>query len=125
MANSLGYIEKNIRDYCKEKNVELKSLCEKSGVSETVLYRNFQKGDYKVSTLESISKALGVSVSQLTTDPGVKAYKMSAELVIVEEPAKLFYENNRLLKETNSLKNKVIELLEEQTRLYKKFSAKV
>jgi transcriptional regulator with XRE-family HTH domain len=61
-------MELRVKDVCKEKGILMKDLAEKLGINRISL-TSMISGNPTISTLEKISIALGVEVSELLAKP--------------------------------------------------------
>ena len=94
-------ISEKIVDLYKRQRITLEELAEKIGMSKTGLHNALKSGDFKISTLARISKALEVPVSYFfeeNSEKGKISYKEIFDLIDIEieEVKKLLFYIKRL-----------------------------
>lgn len=101
-----------IKDLAEKRNVTIVKLAEKTGLTATGIHKIVKKGDCKVSDLEKISAALGVSTAYWWNDE--EGYLMASE----PEVKYGWKDRTEMLQEQLKMKDRLIERLEKDLEHY-------
>jgi Zn-dependent peptidase ImmA (M78 family) len=118
-------IEKCIKNVLRESDKTAEGLAAEAGMTKQTLYRLFNKDDAKLSQLNELAKALGVSIYDTFESPGQP--KKEVKYVKVEEEAdvvavELLMDRVEELKDHNQSLKKYVASLERELERYHKDS---
>ena len=95
-----------IRELCQQQNITFRHLSKRINKSESSVQSSILRGSTKVTTLESIARALGVPVGYF-----FEGHASDNEL-------EKYIKENKHLKELLEEKERTIQILMEERRLY-------